>query len=133
MQNKEVQWEDVYRVHDNGKVWRSLNFHELQTEEFLDFSFLSKNPLKLNRSKLNQIILIMLCRNGSNTPLHQLSSENQYNYVVQAVLRHFTYCNDLISAWGALSVFLVFKGVLILKFSKMRIDDYAKDGGPVTV
>ena len=23
--------EDVYRVHDNGKVWPLLNFHELQT------------------------------------------------------------------------------------------------------
>ena len=84
--------EDVYRVHDNGKVWPLLNFHELQTEEFLDFSLLSKNPLKLNRSKMNQIILIMLCRNGSNISLHQLRSENQYNYVVQAVLRYFTYC-----------------------------------------
>ena len=85
--------EDVYRVHDNGKVWSLLNFHELQTEEFPDFSFLSKNPLReLNKSKMNQIIFIMLCRNGGNTPLHQLSSENQYNYVVQAVLRYFTYC-----------------------------------------
>ena len=84
--------EDVYRVDDNGKVWPLLNFHELQTEEFPDFSLLSKNPLKLNESKMNQIILIMICRNGSNTSLHQLSSENQYNYVVQAVLRYFTYC-----------------------------------------
>ena len=84
--------EDVYRVHDNGKVWPLLNFHELQTEEFLDFSLLSKNPLKLNKSKMNQIILIMLCRNESNTSLHQLRSENQYNYVVKAVLRYFTHC-----------------------------------------
>ena len=86
--------EDVYRVHDNGKLWPLLNFHELQTEEFSDFSFLSKNPLKLNKSEMNQIIFIMLCRNGGNTqaPLHQLSSENQYNYVVQAVLRYFTHC-----------------------------------------
>ena len=84
--------EDVYRVHDNGKVWPLLNFHELQTEEFPDFSLLSKNPPKLNKSKMNQIILIiMLCRNGGNTSLDQLSSENQYNYVVQAVLRYFTY------------------------------------------
>ena len=79
--------EDVYRVHDNSKVWHLLNFHELQTEEFPDFSLLSKNPLKLNKSKVNQIILIMFCRNGEKTTLHQLSSENQYNYVVQAVLR----------------------------------------------
>ena len=83
---------DVHRVHDNSKVWPLLNFHELRTEEFPDFSLLSKNPLKLNKSKMNQIILIILCRNGSNTSLHQLSSENQYNYVVQAVLRYFTYC-----------------------------------------
>ena len=54
---------DVYRVHDNSKVWSLLNFHELQTEEFPDFSLLSKNPLKLNKSKMNQIILIILCRN----------------------------------------------------------------------
>ena len=54
-----------------------LNFHELQTEEFPDVSLLSNNPLKLNKSKMNQIILIMLCRNGGNTSLHQLSSENQ--------------------------------------------------------
>ena len=40
--------EDVYRVHDNGKVWPLLNFHELQTEEFPDFSLLSKNHLKQN-------------------------------------------------------------------------------------
>ena len=79
--------EDVCRVHDNGKVWPLLNFHELQTEEFPDFSLLSKSPLKLNKFKMNQIILIMFCRNGGNTSLHQLSSENQYNYVVQAVLR----------------------------------------------
>ena len=84
--------EDIYRVHDNGKVWPLLNCHELQTEEFPDFSLLSKNPLKLNKSKMNQIISIMLCRNRGNTPLYQLSSENQYNYVVQAVLRYFTYC-----------------------------------------
>ena len=83
---------DVYRVHDNSKVWPLLNFHELQTEEFPDFSLLSKNPLKLSKPKMNQIILIILCRNGGNTSLHQLSSENQYNYVVQAVLRCFTYC-----------------------------------------
>ena len=98
--------EGVYRVHDNGKVWRFLNFHELQTEEFPDISLPSKNPLKLNKSKMNQIILIMLCRNGGNTSLDQLSLDNQYNYVVQAVLRYFTY-------WGALSIFHVFKGVLI--------------------
>ena len=84
--------ENVYRVHENGKVWTSLNFYELQTEEFSDFSLLSKNPLKLNKSKMNQIILIMLCRNGGNTTLHHLNSENQYNYVVQAVLECFTYC-----------------------------------------
>ena len=83
---------DVYRVHDNSKVWPLLNFHELQTEEFFDFSLLSKNPLKLNKSKMNQIISIILCRNGDNTSLHQLSPESQYNYVVQAVLRCFTYC-----------------------------------------
>ena len=82
---------DVYRVHDNSKVWPLLNFHELQTEEFPDFSLLSKNPLKLNKSKMNHIILIILCRNGGNTSLDQLSSENQYNYVIQAVLRCFTY------------------------------------------
>ena len=85
-------FEDVYRAHDNGKFWPLLNFHELQTEEFYDFSLLSKNPLKLNKYKMNRIILIMLCRNGGNTPLHQLSSENQCYYVVQAVLRYFTYC-----------------------------------------
>ena len=84
--------EDVYRVHDNGKVWPLLNYYELQTEEFLNFSLLSKKPLKLNKSKMKQIILIMLCRNRGNTSLHQLSSENQYNYVVQAVLRYFIYC-----------------------------------------
>ena len=66
--------EDFYRVHDNGKVWPLLNFHELQTEEFSDFSLLSKNPLKLNKSKMNQIISIMLCRNRGNRSLHQLSS-----------------------------------------------------------
>ena len=66
--------EDVYRVHDNDKVWPLLNFHELQTEEFPDFGLLSKNPLKLNKSKMNQIILIMLCRNRGNTSPHQLSS-----------------------------------------------------------
>ena len=76
---------DVHRVDDNSKVWPLLNFHELQTEGFPDFSSLSKNPLKLNKYKMNQIILIILCRNGGNTSLHQLSSENQYNYVVQAV------------------------------------------------
>ena len=65
--------EDVYRVHDNSRVWPLLKFHKLQTEEFPDFSLLSKNPLKLNRSKMNQIILVMLCRNGGNTSLHQLS------------------------------------------------------------
>ena len=85
-------YKDVYRVHDNSKVWPLLNFYELPTEEFPDFSLLSKNPLKLNKSKMNQIILIILCRNGGNTSLHQLSSENQYNDVVQAVLRCFTYC-----------------------------------------
>ena len=37
---------DVYRVHDNSKVWPLLNFHELQAQEFPDFSLLSKNPLK---------------------------------------------------------------------------------------
>ena len=78
--------EDVHRAQDNSKVWPLLNFHELQTEEFPDFSLLSKNPLKLSRSKMNQIILIMLCRNGGNTSLHYLSSENQYNHVVQDVL-----------------------------------------------
>ena len=78
--------EDVCRVHNSCKVWPLLNFHELQTEEFPDFSLLSKNPLKLNKSKMNQIILIMRCRNGSNTSLHQLRSENQYNYVVQVAL-----------------------------------------------
>ena len=81
--------EDVYRVHDNGKVWPLLNFHELQTEEFPDFSLLSKNPLNLKKSELNQIILIMLCRNGGNISLHQLSSENQYNYVVQSSFKIF--------------------------------------------
>ena len=84
--------EDVYRVHDNGKVWPLLNFHELQTEEFPDFSLLSNNSLKLNKSKMNQIILIVFCRNVGNTSLHQLRSENQYNYPVQGVLRYFTYC-----------------------------------------
>ena len=84
--------EDVYRVHDSGNVWPLLNFHELETDEFPDFSLLSKNPLKLNKSKMNQIILIMLCRNGGSTSLHQLSSEHQYNYFVQAVLRYFTRC-----------------------------------------
>ena len=84
--------EDVYRVPDNSKVWPFLNFHELQTEEFPDFSLLSKNPLKLNKSKMNQIISITLCRNGDNTSVHQLSSENPSSYVVQAVLRCFTYC-----------------------------------------
>ena len=84
--------EGVYRVHDNGKVWPLLNFHELQTEEFPDVSLLSKNPLKLNKSKMNQIILIMLRRNGGNTSPHQLSSENHYNYVVQTGLGYFTYC-----------------------------------------
>ena len=77
--------EDVYRVHGNGKVWPLLNFYELQTEEIPDFSLLSKNHLKLTKSHMNQIILIMLCRNGGNTSLHRLSSENRYNYVVQAV------------------------------------------------
>ena len=88
---KKPSYEDVYRVHDNSKVWPLLNFHELQNEEFRDFSLLSKNLLKLNKSKLNQIILIMLCRNGDDTSLHQLSSENQYNHVVPAVIRYFTY------------------------------------------
>ena len=83
---------DVYRAHDNSKVWPLLNFNELQIEEFPDFSLLSKNFLKLNKSKMNQIILIILCRNGGNTSLHQLSSEIPYNYIVQAVLRCFTYC-----------------------------------------
>ena len=70
---------DVHRVYDNSKVWALLNFHELQTEEFSDFSLLSKNPLKLNKSKMNQIISIILCRNDGNTslPVHQLSSESQ--------------------------------------------------------
>ena len=77
---------DVHRVHDNSKVGPLLNFLELQTEEFPEFSLLSDNPLKLNKSKL------ILCRNGGNTSLHQLSSENQYSYFVQAVLRCFTYC-----------------------------------------
>ena len=56
---------DVYRVHYNSKVWPLLNFHEMQTEEFSDFSLLSKNPLKLKKSKMNQIISIILCRNGA--------------------------------------------------------------------
>ena len=73
---------DVYRVHDKSKVGPLLNFHELQTEEFPDFRLLSKNPLKLNKSKMNKIILIILCRNGGSTSLYQLSSENQYSYVV---------------------------------------------------
>ena len=73
---------DVYRVHDNSKVWPLLDLHELQTEELPDFSLLSKNPLKLNKSKMNYNIFIILCRNADNTSLHQLSSENQYNYVV---------------------------------------------------
>ena len=78
---------DVCRVHDNRKVeFPLLNFHELQTEEFPHFSLLSKNPLKLNKSKLNQLILIILCRNGGNTSLHQLSPENQYNYTALAKL-----------------------------------------------
>ena len=47
--------DDVYRVHDNAKVWPLLNFHELQTKEFPDFSLLSKNLLKLNKSKMNQL------------------------------------------------------------------------------
>ena len=47
---------------------------------------------------MSQIILIILCRNGRDTCLHQLSSENQYNYVVQADTSHTV--NDLISAWG---------------------------------
>ena len=80
------------RVQDNSKVWPLLNFHELQNEEFPDFSLLSKDLLKLNKSKMNQIISIILCKNGGNTSLHQLSSESQYNYVVQAVLRCFTKC-----------------------------------------
>ena len=80
---------DVYRVHDNSKV---LDFHELQTEEVPDFSLLSKNPLKLNKSKMNQIILIIPCTNGVNRSLHQLGSENHYNSVVQSILRCFTYC-----------------------------------------
>ena len=42
------QRSSCYRVHDNDKVWPLLNFHELQTDEFPDFSLLSKNPLKLN-------------------------------------------------------------------------------------
>ena len=83
---------DVYRVHDNSKVWPLLNFHQLQNEEFPDFNLLSKNPLKWNKYKMNQIILILLCRNEGNTSPHQLNSENQYNYVVQAVLRYFIYC-----------------------------------------
>ena len=82
---------DVYSVNDNSKVWPLLNFHKLQTKKFSDFNLLSKNPLKLNKSKMNQIISIILCRNGGNTFLHQLSSESQCNYVVQAVLRCFTY------------------------------------------
>ena len=48
--------EDVYRVPDNGKAWPLLNFHEPQTEEFPDFSLFSKNLLKLNKSKMNQVI-----------------------------------------------------------------------------
>ena len=55
--------ENVYRVHDNDRVCSVLNFGELQTEEFLYFSLLSKNPLKLNKSQMNQIISIMYCRN----------------------------------------------------------------------
>ena len=61
---------DVYRVHYNSKMWPLLNLHELQTEEFPDFSLLLKNPLKLNKSKMNQIILITLCIHGGNTSLH---------------------------------------------------------------
>ena len=83
---------DVHKAHDNSKVWPLLNFHELQTEEFPDFSLLSKTLLKLNKSKMNQIISVILCRNRGNTSLHQLSSESQHNYVVQAVLRCFRYC-----------------------------------------
>ena len=80
--NQTSACEDVYRVHDNGKVWPLLNFHELQTKEFLDFRLLSKNPLKLNKSQMNQIILSCFTEMGAT----HLSSENQYNYVVQAVL-----------------------------------------------
>ena len=61
--------EDVYRVDDNGNMWQLLNFHELQTEEFPDFSLLSKNPLELNKSKMNRIILIMFTEIGA-THLH---------------------------------------------------------------
>ena len=56
---------DVYRVHNNSKVWPLLNFHEVQTEVFPDFSLISKNPLKLNKPKMNQIISIILFRNGA--------------------------------------------------------------------
>ena len=77
---------DVYRVHVNSKVWPLLNFRERQTEEFPHFILLSKNPLKLNKSKMNHIILIILCRNGGNISLHQLSSENQYNFTPLAKL-----------------------------------------------
>ena len=104
---------DVYRVHDNSKMRPLLNFHKLQPEEFPDFSLLSKNPLKLNKSKINQIILIILCRNGGNKSLHQVSLENQYNYVVQAVLRCSHTVNDLISTRGALYIFHIFEVVLI--------------------
>ena len=39
---------DAYRVDDNSKVWTLLNFYEQQTEEFADFSLLSKNPNEPN-------------------------------------------------------------------------------------
>ena len=60
---------------------------------------------------MNQIILIMLCRNGGKTSLHQLSSENQYNYFVQAVLRYFTYCK--LAPEVLLQFFIFLKGCLL--------------------
>ena len=42
-QRKRSSCKDVYREHDNSKVWPLLYFKELQTDEFPDFSLLSKN------------------------------------------------------------------------------------------
>ena len=136
MQNREVHvkmFTEYNTMVRRGLCWISM------TEEFPDLSFLSKNPLKLNKSETNQIILIVLCRNRGNTSLRQLSSEDQYNSVVQAVLRYFTYCkwsnwcpgSSLNPSWFWWGAYL--RGELISKFSKIRIDDYAKDGGPGTV
>ena len=73
--------EDVYRVHGNGKVWLLLNFHELQTEEFLDFSLLSKAMFTLYRivkRSVTESVLDGASVHTKNAAFEAVSAQEQY-------------------------------------------------------